>query len=137
MKALYVRCFQAAATLLLIAAMATSARATKPAPAYVDVIITYAGESFGFSGPLRYFDLSDAGGRIGFDVTILETRAFSPRPNIDVADLRMPGNHWQLVLFGGRTPETIAGTCAVESFVTTENDVRLQHVFLNCVDLDP
>jgi hypothetical protein len=137
MNAVYIRLLVAAAMLLVTMTMTmTTARAASPAPAYVDVVITFAGQSFGFSGPLRYFEASDAGGRIGFDLTTLETPGYSPRPNIDVAELRMPGNRWQLLAFAGRAPVTIAGTCAVESFATTENDVRVQHVYLNCVDLD-
>jgi hypothetical protein len=134
MNAVYIRLLVAAAVLLLTI---TTARAASPAPAYVDIVITYAGQSFGFSGPLRFFEASDAGGRVGLDLTTLETPGYSPRPNIDAAELRVPGNRWQMVAFAGRrAPVTIEGTCAVETFATTENDVRVQHVYLNCVDLD-
>lgn len=133
MKNVYIR-FLLVAVMLLVAAT-TTARAAKPAPVFADVVITYAGQSFGFSGPMHYFEASEAGGRIGLDVTTLETPGFMPRPNID-GELRAPGNRWELVGFGGRSPMTIVGTCAVESFSATENDVTVQHVYLNCIDLD-
>lgn len=113
-----------------------SANAAQPAPASADIVITYASQSFAFSGRLRYFDVSESGGRLGFDVRALGTPDYSPRPDIGNADLRMPGNHWQVVGFAGRFPLTIEGTCAVESFATAEGDATVQHIFLNCVDLD-
>lgn len=133
MNAIYVRFFFAAA--MLVATMAP-ANAARPEPVYVNVVITYAGQSFGFSGPLRYIEVSDAGGRIGLDLTTLETPGYSPRPNIDGTELQVSGNRWQVVAFLGRSPEIIAGTCAIETFATTTSGVKMQHVYLNCVDLD-
>jgi hypothetical protein len=133
MKAVYVRFFFAAAMLLVTM---TPARAARPEPVYVDVVITYAGQSFGFSGPLRYIEVSDAGGRIGLDLTTLEAPGYSPRPNINDTELQVSGNRWQVVAFLGRSPEIIAGTCAIETFATTTSGVKMQHVYLNCVELD-
>ncbi|HXR62432.1 MAG TPA: hypothetical protein VN720_02665 [Rudaea sp.] len=133
MKAVYVRFFFAAAMAL---ATMKAADAAKPADVYADVIITYAGQTFGFAGPLRYFEVADGGGRIGIDLTNLETPGYSPRPDVDPANLPTSGNRWQLVAYIGRSVQTIAGTCAVESFATTQQGVRMQHVYLNCVDLD-
>lgn len=132
MKAAYIRFFCA---LLGLAAYAV-ARATPPAPAWADVVVTFAGQSFGFAGPLRWFDATDAGGRIGFEIRSLATPGFTPRPTIETARLRTPGNRWQIVTFGGRAPQAMEGTCAVESFTTFDDGVRVQHVFLNCADLD-
>jgi len=120
---------------MLLIALA-SARAAQPAPVYADVVVSYASQSFGLSGPLRYFDVSESGGRIGFDVRSIGTPAYSPRPDTGAADLRAPGNHWQLTGLGGRSPLTIAGTCAVESFATAESEATVLHVYLNCVDVD-
>jgi len=135
MKAIYAR-FLFAAVLLVLAATTTTANAAKPAPVYADVVITYAGQSFGFAGPLRYFEVSDNGGQIGFDLATLATPGYSPRPNIGAAELPLVGNRWQVLAFIGRGHETIAGTCAVELFSATEGDTRVQHIYLNCVDLD-
>jgi hypothetical protein len=133
MNAIYVRFFFAA-TLLVVAA--TKANAAKPAPVYADVVITYAGQSFGFAGPLRYFEASEAGGRIGFDLATLATPGYSARPNIGASELPAAGNRWEMVAYIGRGHETIAGTCAAESFAMTEGDTRVQHIYLNCIDLD-
>lgn len=107
----------------------------RPAPVYADVVVSYASQSFGLSGPLRYFDVSESGGRIGFDIRSIGTPAYSPRPDTGAADLRTAGNRWQLSGFG-RSPLTIAGTCAVESFATAESEATVLHVYLNCVDVD-
>ena len=135
MKIVYIRFLYLALMLLTAIVTTTTARAARPAPAYADVVITFAGQSFGFSGPLRYFEASPAGGRIGLDVTTLATPGYMPRPGID-GELRVPGNRWEMVVFGGRAPTAIVGTCAVESFSAIENDFTVQHVYLNCVDLD-
>ena len=135
MKAVYVRLL-CAVLLLATLTVAATARAAKLAPVHADIIITFAGQSFGFAGPLRYLDISDEGGRIGFDLTTLESQDYAPRPDIDAGALRLAGNRWQIVVFGGRSPEIFAGTCAVESFATNDGDVRVQHIYLNCVDLD-
>ncbi|HEY2394846.1 MAG TPA: hypothetical protein VGH81_02535 [Rudaea sp.] len=133
MKAVYVRFLYAAALLL---ATVRAADAAKPADVYADVVITYAGQTFGFGGPLRYFEIADSGGRIGIDLTNLETPGYSPRPVIDPAALQTSGNRWQLVAYIGHATEIITGTCAVESFATLQQNVRLQRIYLNCVDLD-
>jgi hypothetical protein len=135
MKAVYIRLL-CAILLLATLTVATTARAAKPAPVYADIVITFAGQSFGFAGPLRYFDISDEGGRIGFDLATLESQGYAPRPDIDAEALRMAGNRWQIVAFGGRSPEIFSGTCAVESFATNESGARVQHIYLNCADLD-
>jgi hypothetical protein len=134
MKAVYVRFLFLAVAVLLVSV--TTARAASPAPVYADVVITFGGQTFGFAGPLRYFAVSEDGGRIGFDLTSVGTPGYSPRPDIDATTLRALGNHWEVVTFAGRSPLTIAGTCAVESFAATENAVRVPHVFLKCADLD-
>jgi len=113
-----------------------SASAARPAPQYADVVITYAGQTFGFAGPLRAFAASESGGRISLDLTTLSTPGYAPRPDIGGVDLGAPGNRWQLVGFGGHAPLTITGTCAVESFATVVDGVVVQNVYLNCVDLD-
>jgi hypothetical protein len=41
-----------------------------------------------------------------------------------------------MVMFVGHSHETITGTCALESFSTTEGDTQVQHIYLNCGDLD-
>jgi len=133
MNAVYVRFFFAAAIAL---AAVRAAEAAKPVSMYAEVVITYAGQTFGFGGPLRYFEVADGGGRIGIDLTNLETPGYSPRPVIDPAALHAPGNRWQLIAYIGRSAEIISGTCAVESFATTQQDARMQHIYLNCVDLD-
>jgi hypothetical protein len=133
MKAVYVRFFFAAALAL---ATVRAADAAKPADVYADVVITYAGQTFGFGGPLRYFEVADSGGRIGIDLTNLETPGYSPRPVIDPVTLQTSGNRWQLVAYIGHSTEIIAGTCAVESFATSQQNIRMQHIYLNCVDLD-
>jgi len=133
MNAIYVRLFFAA---VLLVVAATKANAAKPAPVYADVVITYAGQTFGSGGPLRYFDVSEAGGRIGFDLTTLATPGYSPRPNIAPVDLPLAGNRWEVVMFFDHSHETITGTCAAESFSTTEGDTQVQHIYLNCADLD-
>ena len=133
MKAVYVRFFYAAALLL---ATVRAADAAKPADVHAEVVITYAGQTFGFGGPLRYFEVADSGGRIGIDLTNLETPGYSPRPVIDPEALQTSGNRWQLTAYIGRSAEVMSGTCAVETFATTQQGVRLQHVYLNCVDLD-
>jgi hypothetical protein len=135
MNAIYVR-FLFAAALLVLAATTTTAYAAKPAPVYADVVITYAGQSFGFAGPLRYFEVSDNGGQIGFDLATLATPGYSARPNIGSAELPVAGNRWEMVTFIGHSHGTIAGTCAAESFSAMEGDTRVQHIYLNCVDLD-
>jgi hypothetical protein len=133
MKLIYVR-FVFAAVLLILAA--TKANAAKPAPVFADVVITYAGQSFGFGGSLRYFDVSETGGRIGFDLLTVGSPGYAPSPNLAPVELPLTGNHWEMVMFIGRSHETISGTCAAESFSTTEGDTQVQHVYLNCVDLD-
>jgi hypothetical protein len=50
--------------------------------------------------------------------------------------LRMAGNRWQIVASGVRSLDIFAGTRAVESFATSESGVRVQHIYLDCVDLD-
>jgi hypothetical protein len=72
MKAVYIRLL-CAILLLATLTVATTVRAAKPAPVYADFIITFAGQSFGFAGPLRHL-ISDEGGRIGFDLTTLESQ---------------------------------------------------------------
>jgi hypothetical protein len=99
-------------------------------------VVTYAGQTFGSAGPLRYFEMSENGGRIGFDLTTLATPGYSPRPEIGTGGLPASGNRWEIVEFIGRSHETISGTCAAESFATTEGDASVQHIYLNCVDLD-
>jgi len=133
MNAIYVRLFFAAA-LLIVAA--TKANAAKPEPVLADIAITYAGQTFGFGGPLRYFDVSESGGRIGLDLLSLASPGYSPRPNIAPVELPLAGNRWEMVMFIGRSHETITGTCAAESFAMTEGDNQVQHIYLNCVDLD-
>jgi len=56
-----------------------SASAARPAPQYADVVITYAGQTFGFAGPLRAFAASESGGRISLDLTTLSTPGYAPR----------------------------------------------------------
>ena len=113
-----------------------SASAARPAPLYADVVITFAGQTFGFAGPLRAFDVSEGGGRISLDLRTLSTPGYAPRPDIGGVDLGAPGNRWQLTGYGGHAPLTITGTCAVESFATVQSDAIVQNVYLNCVDLD-
>ena len=133
MKSWIVRLCHAAAMLPVAVA---SAHVAKPLPLYVDVVITYAGQTFGFAGPLRAFDASESGGRISLDLTTLSTPGYAPRPDIGGVDLGAPGNRWQLIGLGGHAPLTITGTCAVESFATVEDGAIVQNVYLNCVDLD-
>lgn len=133
MKSSFIRLCHAAAMLPVALASASAAR---PAPVFADVVISYAGQSFGFAGPLRIFDVSESGGRIGLDIKSLGTPGYSPRPDIGGAELRAPGNRWKVTGFAGHAPLTIAGTCAVEAFATIESDAIVQHVYLNCVDLD-
>jgi hypothetical protein len=133
MKAIYVRFFFAAA---LLAMAATKANAAKPASVYADIVITYAGLAFGFGGPLRYFDVSETGGRIGLDLLTLGSPNYASPPNAAPVELPLAGNRWEMVMFVGHSHETITGTCALVSFSTTEGDTQVQHIYLNCGDLD-
>jgi hypothetical protein len=133
MNAIYVRLFFAA-VLLIVAA--TKANAAKPEPVFADIVITYAGQTFGFGGPLRYFDVSETGGRIGLDLLTLGSPNYASRPNAAPVELPLAGNRWEMVMFVGHSHETITGTCAVESFAMAEGDNQVQHIYLNCVDLD-
>lgn len=135
MNTMHARFILAAAMLLLLAAI-TKAHAAKPMPVYADVVITFAGQSFGFAGPLRHFEVTDAGGQVVLDPRTLESAPDVPPSDLDVSTLREPGNTWQVLANVNHSLAVFTGTCAVESFWTTEAGVSVLHVYLNCADLD-
>ena len=135
MNAVLARFIRAAVVVIAMVA-ATGALAAKPRPEYAEVVITFAGQSFGFAGRLRHFEVNDAGGQVALDLATLESPAFAPPSDVDATVLRAPGNNWQVVTYLNRSPVVFSGTCALESFRATEFEVSILHVYLNCADLD-
>jgi hypothetical protein len=124
-----------AALLLMLGAIA-KAHAGRPAPVYVDVVITFAGQTSGIVGPLRYFEMTNAGGRVALDLQSIESSTYMPLPDVDVTDLEATGNAWQILARLGHSVFAFTGTCAAESFTTIEAGAIVQHVFLNCSELE-
>jgi hypothetical protein len=135
MNTMHARFIIAAVMLLLLAAI-TKAHAARPMPVDADVVITFAGQSFGFAGPLRYFEATDAGGQVVLDPRTLESAPDVPLEDVDVATLDARGNTWQVLAYVNHSVAVFTGTCAVESFRSTEAEVSVLHVYLRCADLD-
>jgi hypothetical protein len=103
---------------------------------YSDVRVTFAGETFGFSGAQASFSQNQDGGRIVLDVTTISTYDYLPLPEFDTGTLSAPGNHWEVVPKLENRSYLFAGTCASQTFSTTEaNGIIVRHVFLNCKDM--
>ena len=120
----------------LLLVFSTASHAGKPAPAiYSEIEITYAGQTFGFSGVEKSFSQSATGGRVVFEVTQLGTPGYAPLPQIDTSALEPTGNHWELQSNLGNRSYTYVGTCAAETFTTTESGFFVRHLYLNCRDL--
>lgn len=120
-------------------ACAGNAAAAPPKPGiYSDIRITFAGETFGFSGAQASFSQNQDGGRIVVDVTTISTYDYLPLPEFDTDTLSAPGNRWEVVPKLENHSYLFAGTCASQTFSTTEaNGIIVRHVFLNCKDMSP
>lgn len=129
------RCRWALCALFL--AFSTVSHAGKPVAAiYSDIEITFGGQTFAFSGIEKSFSQSASGGRVVFDVTQLGTPGYAPLPQIDTSTLETTGNHWQVQSNLGSRSYSYNGTCAAETFTTTESGIVVRHLYLNCRDLD-
>ena len=103
---------------------------------YSDVQITYAGQTFGFSGNQSYFNMNQDGGRIVFGVITVDPPGYLPLPQIDTSALPESGNRWEVVTKVGKNTYTFVGTCAAETFNAADvNGAWVRHLFLNCKDL--
>ncbi len=121
----------------LAAAFAAGTAAAKPpAAVYADVEITFAGQTFGFSGPEQSFSQSASGGRIAFDLQQLQTPGYVPLPPVDVGTLEPAGNYWIVQQNLNRGPYVFTGTCASETYTTRESGVVVRHLHLNCSEFD-
>jgi hypothetical protein len=103
---------------------------------YSDVYITVGTQTFGFSGAEKSFSQSATGGRIVFDLTQLGTPGFTPSPQVDTGALEAQGNHWEIQSNLGTKSYLFVGTCASETYTTTEGSATVRHLNLNCKDLD-
>jgi hypothetical protein len=116
-------------------ATAASAAAAKPS-VYCDVRITFAGETFGFSGAQSSFSQSQDGGRIVVDVTTVGTYDYLPVPEIDTTTLSASGNHWEVAPKLENHSYLFVGTCASATLNTTDSTgATVRHLFLNCEDM--
>ncbi len=114
---------------------AISAVAKPAAVIHSEVEITFGGQTFGFSGVEKSFSQSETGGRIVFDVTQLGTPGYTPLPQIDTNALEPTGNHWEVQSNLGARSYMFVGTCANETYTTTESGLVVRHLYLNCKDL--
>lgn len=122
---------------LIALAAAGAASATKPAPAtYSEVLITFAGQTFGFSGPEESFSQSADGGRIVFELTQLQSPGYMPLPPVDTDTLEAHGNQWVILPKAGKRSYAFAGICASETYTTSESGVIVRHLNLNCSEFD-
>jgi hypothetical protein len=113
-----------------------TALAGPKATIYSDVRITYAAQTFGFSGVQTSFTMSQDGGRVVFGVTTVDTPGYMPLPQIDTSILPEAGNHWEVVTKVGNHTYTFFGTCAAQTFTIKDaNGAWVRYVFLNCKDL--
>ena len=120
----------------MLAACAASAGAAPRPSVYSDVRITFAGETFGLLGVQTSFSENQDGGRIVFDLTTIGTSDYLPLPEIDTNTLPVTGNHWEVVSKLGSHSYLFVGTCASETFSTTDsNGTVVRHMFLNCRDM--
>ena len=101
---------------------------------FSDVEITFAGQTFGYSGVEKSFSQSATGGRIVFDVTQLSTPDYAPLPQIDTSLLEPTVNHWEIQTNVKARTYTYAGTCAAETFTTIDSGFVVHHLYLNCRD---
>ena len=128
-----------AATLLvcaLSACLSGTALAAKPGPnAFADVQVTFGGQTFGFAGVLDTFSQSQNGGRIAFELTMLGTPGYVPLPQIDTSSLKADGNYWEVVSKLGNRSDVFAGTCASETYSSSEGGATVRHLYLNCSSL--
>ncbi len=125
------------ATAALVAFVASGAASAKPpASTYAEVLITFGGQTFGFSGPEESFSQSADGGRIVFELTQLQTPGYDPLPPVDPNALDASGNHWVVQPNLGKRPYAFAGTCASETYTTDEAGGVVRHLNLNCSELD-
>jgi len=123
---------------VILAMVSAPAFAVKPGTpvVYTDVSITYAGQTFGFAGRQESFNLAQDGGSVVFDLTSLSSPEFTPLPEVDVGSLQPNGNSWKIVSKVNSKSWTYAGTCASESFTTSNGDGSItRHLYLNCRDL--
>jgi hypothetical protein len=120
----------------MIVGWAASAAAAPRASVYSDVRITFAGETFELLGIQTSFSESQDGGRIVFDLTTIGTSDYLPLPEIDTNTLPASGNHWEVVSKLGSHSYLFVGTCASETFSTTDSQGSvIRHMFLNCRDM--
>ncbi len=120
----------------VLLAFSASCVAGKPSVTiYSEVEISFGGQTFGFSGVEKSFSQSESGGRIVFDVTQLGTPGYVPLPQIDTSALESTGNHWEVQSNLGTRSYTYAGTCAAETYTSTESGFFVRHLYLNCRDL--
>jgi hypothetical protein len=122
---------------VVLSVVACAAYAGKPAPVlWSDVVITYAGQTFGFTGSQSSFAQSQDGGRIVFNLSQLDTPGTAELPDIDVSLLTPKGNHWDVVSKVDNHSYTFSGTCASQTFTTSDSGGNvIRHLYLNCRDL--
>ena len=103
---------------------------------YSDVRITFAGQTYEFSGVQQSFNESQDGGRVVFNLRVLGTPSFDPLPSFDPSGLPEDGNHWDVISRAGGHSYSFSGTCASQTFSTVDaNGVNVRHLYLNCADL--
>ena len=102
---------------------------------YSEVNITFGGQTFGFSGAEKSFSQAATGGVIVFDVRQLTAPDFAPLPQVDTKTLEPKGNHWEVETNAGGHTYMFVGTCASETYTTTEAGSVIRHLNLNCKDL--
>ena len=123
------------AALVVFSAPGASLAAPK-ATIYSDVQITYAGQTFGFSGSQTSFSINQDGGRIVFSVIAVAPPGYLPLPQIDTSELPESGNRWEVVTKVGKNTYNFIGTCAAETFTAVDvNGASVRRLFLNCKDL--
>ena len=123
-----------AAFAALVAAAAADAK--PPAATMADVQITFGGQTFGFSGPEESFSQSAEGGRIVFEPTQLQKLGYTPLPDVDIDALEAHGNRWIVQPNLVKHSYAFVGTCASQTYTTTESGVIIRHLNLNCSEFD-
>jgi hypothetical protein len=133
------RCRHVVRLALCICAVGFSVAAVAAKPlvpvTYSEVNITFGGQTFGFFGAENSFSQSETGGVIVFDVRQLGTPEFAPLPQVDTKTLEPKGNHWEVETNTGGHSYMFVGTCASETYTTTESGSVIRHLNLNCKDL--
>lgn len=115
--------------------LSSTAQAAKPAPAALEVHITFAGETTVFYGPLDSFSQAQSGSRLAFQLTNLGTSDYEAVPKIDTGLLDSSGNHWEVISKVGNRSYSFVGTCASLTFSSEDSGSVVRHLFLNCKDL--